>query len=356
MPLGHFEAVHRRRVHPLRVVIIALLVMLTRAALVHAATTAILRPASPAPELNETLVRLQGELAAVGLSAEVMDRPNSISNATDPLAALERLAIERDVDAIIDVVGDRTPVAIDIWIFKRTARGVEISHVAVEANPDNAAKTLAIRAIEVLRSRLVELDLARRAKPRQTSTASPGLPPPPTETKSRAERIGLAAGAALLTSLDGVGPAVLPMLRLDWAALPDLAFQASFAGFGSRAGVQAAAGRAGVRQDYSVLAICYCPRSEHALAPFVSLGVGALRTSLQGDAAAPAVGHAVEQWSFLLEGGIGIRLHLPGPFYLSLSPQVHLAEPYVSIHFVDTTVASMGRPNLVFAATAGAWL
>jgi hypothetical protein len=343
-------------VHLLRLAIVFLLVTLTRTAPVHAATTAILRPASPAPELNETLVRLQGELAAVGLSAEVMDRPSFSPATTDLLAALQQSATEREVDAIIDVIGDRTPVAVDIWVFKRTARGIETSHVRVEANPENAAKTLAIRAIEVLRSRLVELDLARRVKPRRAPTALPSVPSTPPATQSSVEHVGLAAGAALLSSLDGVGPAVMPMLRLDWAFHPSLAVQVSLAGLGSTAGVQGAAGRAGVRQNYSVLAICYCPRSEHALAPFVSIGAGALRTSLQGEAAAPAMGHDVEQWSFLLEGALGVRLHLPGPFYLSLSPQVHLAEPYVSIHFVDTTVASTGRPNLLFTATAGAWL
>lgn len=337
----------------LRLVVVFLLVAITRTAHVYAAATAILRPASPAPELNETLIRLQGELAAVGLSAEVMDRPSVSPTAPDSLAALERLATERELDAIIDIVGARTAVAIDIWVFKRTARGVETSHVAVEANPENAAKTLAIRAIEVLRSRLVELDLARRVKPPETPPPSPDSSTP---TPSRVERVGLAAGAALLTSLDGVGPAVVPMLRLDWAPHSSFALQASLAGLGSTAGVQGAAGRARVKQEYSVLAVCYCPRSEYALAPFVSAGVGALRTSLQGDAVAPARGHEVEQWSFLLEGGVGVRFHLPGPFYVSLSPQVHFAEPYVSIHFVDATVASMGRPNLLFAATAGAWL
>jgi hypothetical protein len=35
---------------------------------------------------------------------------------------------------------------------------------------------------------------------------------------------------------------------------------------------------------------------------------------------------------------------------------MQLAEPYVAIHFVETQVATTGRPNLLVSLTAGAWL
>lgn len=339
----------------LRVLIFTLFLTLALAcaAVAEAATTAILRPRSSAPELNETLFRLKGELLSVGLDVEVVARPASYeSDADDPRAALEQLANERGLDAIIDVIGDSAPVAVDIWFFKRAPHRSDVSRVVVETNRENPAETLAIRAIDVVRSRLIEMDLASKKKQRASATSAKAQIP----SAHSVERLGLAAGAAVLTSLDGVGPAILPLLRVEWALHSRLSLQTTLAALGSRPSVASATGNTRVSQAYGVLGLCYCLRSEPGITPFAAVAAGALRTSLEGEANAPALGHTVNQWSFLLESSVGARWRLPGPFYVALAAQAHLAEPYVSIHFVDRAVASTGRPNLIFALTAGAWL
>ena len=42
---------------------------------------------------------------------------------------------------------------------------------------------------------------------------------------------------------------------------------------------------------------------------------------------------------------LGARLSLPGRYHLTLAAHVQVAEPYIAIHFVDTLVATSGRPN-----------
>jgi len=323
---------------------------------VVAETVAILQPRSAAPGLRETIFRLKGELLSVGLDVEVVERPaSSESGQPDLRASLSQMAAERGLEAIIDVVGTSAPVAVEIWVFESAPKQSEFSRVVAERDRENADEELAIRAIDVLRSRLLEIDLGRkREKPRtRTPEALQGVTPP--EARST-ERIGVAAGAVVLTSLDGVGPAILPLLRLDFALHSQFSLQATLAALGSRPSVAGQGGQARVSQEYALVGACYCLRSQFGLTPFAALAAGALRTSLEGNATPPATGHFNEQWSLVVEGSIGARWRVLGPFYLTLATHAHLATPYVSIHIVDTEVASAGRPNLLFALTAGAWL
>ncbi|MFZ5891472.1 MAG: hypothetical protein ACOY0T_10515 [Myxococcota bacterium] len=317
---------------------------------------AILKPSSSAPALQETRFRLQGELLAIGVEVQLLQRPkHAESDADDLRDALKRLASERGIDAIIDIQGEDAAAAVDIWIFHQAPNPAEVSRVLVEADRDSSAETLAIRAIEVLRSRLVEIDLAARRREGRPSKPSTETEAPRTAARP-SEHFGVAAGIALLTSLDRVGPAVLPLLRLAWVPHPQFTLEATAAGLGSRPNVMSDLGRARVAQDYALLGVCYCQPNEPGLRPIATLAAGALRTSLTGEANAPGTGHAVAQWSFLMQASVGLRWRFRAPLFVALESQLQLAEPYVSIHFAETVVASTGRPNLALALTAGAWL
>lgn len=333
-----------------------LLAALVCTAPVVAETVAILRPRSAAPGLRETIFRLKGELLSVGLDVEVVERPASSESGEPELrVSLSQMAAERGLDAIIDVVGKSAPVAVEIWVFEPTPNQSEFSRVVAEPDRENADEELAIRAIDVLRSRLLEIDLGRkREKPRARTPAAPQWTPP-AEARP-VERVGVAAGAVVLISLDGVGPAVLPLLRFDFALHSLFSVQTTLAALGSRPSVAGQGGQARVSQEYALVGACYCLRSQFGLTPFAALAAGGLRTSLEGSATPPATAHSTEQWSVVLEASIGARWRLPGPFFLTLASHAHLATPYVAIHIVDSEVASAGRPNLLFALTAGAWL
>jgi len=342
-----------KRLRFLAVVSCALLT-LTRA---EAATVALLRPVHDTPAINEALHRLQGELLAVGLAVAISERPTERD--TDALPArqwFDEAAAERSIDAFIDVVGDASPVGVDIWICERAPRCRRASRVTLEPNAENAAATLAIRAIEVLRSNFLVLDLAEgtQASPPMAAPATPERPSPP--PPDRVGRLGLEAGATALTSVDGVGWALLPFVRADWALHPWLTLQVSGAGLGSRPRVTTPDGSVDVAQSFVVLGLCACSSARAGLHPFFALSAGALRTSLEGHANAPNLGHRVQRWSFLADASAGARLALPNPFYLSFAAHLQLAAPYVAIHSPTGVAATTGLPNLLLTLTAGARL
>ena len=168
----------------------------------------------------------------------------------------------------------------------------------------------------------------------------------------------------MLTGVDGVGPALLPTVRVGWATPSGLVLHAAVAGFGSRPTLTAPAGSARVAQQFGLLGISTGAPAMQGIRtdvqlrvqPYLALAAGVLRTAVDGDADAPAQAHAVDRWSLLVDGSVGARVRLAGRTFFTLAAHVQVAEPYVAIHVADTLVATTGRPNLLLTLTAGAWL
>jgi hypothetical protein len=217
---------------------------------------------------------------------------------------------------------------------------------------------LALRAIEALRAGLLQIDWAAR-KRRLDPIATPPVATVPTsevhEPASHGDRIGLEVGAVAMMSLDGVGPALLPTVRVGWAARPWLVMQVSAAGFGSRSTVATTAGNAQVAEQYAILGGFYRLRPARRLWPFFGLAAGALHTSVEGQAGWGTGGHTAERWSGLLDASVGAGLRFYGRSYLTLAAHAQVAAPYVAVYIVDR-VATSGRPNLLLTLTVGAWL
>jgi hypothetical protein len=172
----------------------------------------------------------------------------------------------------------------------------------------------------------------------------------------RSERFGVEVGAAALMSLDGVGPAVMPLVRFDWSLRSWFVVQATLAGLGTRSTVTSEAGSAEVAHAYGLFGVNAGFPAGEPWRPFVTLSGGLWHTSADGRAEAPYQGHSVDQSSFLVDAGVGTSLRLPDRFYVSLAVHAQLAQPYVAIRFAETVVATSGRPNLLLTLTAGAWL
>ena len=170
------------------------------------------------------------------------------------------------------------------------------------------------------------------------------------------EHFGIALGAAAITSLDRLGPAILPMIGLAWKVRPWLAVEVAVAGLGSRPTVATSVGDARLAQQYSIFGGSFWFRSNERLRPFLALSAGALHSSVEGHADSPKQGHRVDQWSLLMDGSLGAELRLPDRYCLTLAAHVQVANPYVAIHISDEVVGTTGRPNLALTLTVGAWL
>jgi hypothetical protein len=321
---------------------------------VHAATVAIVRPPSAAFDATETLTRLQGELLSVGLEVTLCDRPAARGwVGADSVTWLEQVAGEHGASAVIDMIGEEALVAVDVWVVKAQPRRFEVTRVAVEANTPNPSVRLALRAVEALRAGLLEVDWAARRRGDEPSAKPHGEVAPPARQR---ERLGLEVGAVALMSLDGVGPAFLPLMRVGWAARSWLVVQAALAGAGTHPTVATTGGRARVAQQYAVLGACYRFRPDRRLWPFLALAGGVLHTSATGQTEVTTLGRTVDQWSLLLDGSLGAGLRLYRRTYLTLATHAHIAQPYVAIHIVDAVGATTGRPNLLLTLTLGVWL
>jgi hypothetical protein len=338
----------------------AALTLLLWATAARAGTVAIVQPTGPTAGLTETLSRLHGELLSVGLEVKIIAPPaNRGTDRADSRAWIARIAAEGGIDAVIDVGGDNGPDWVDVWVIGKSPRRLELSRVVSEPNAPNASERLAIRAIEVLRSSFLESNMSSTERS-SVPTAQPATDSRPRGERDgsprRPERIGIAVGASMFTSLDGLGPAISPIARLDWVPLNWLGAHAEVAGLGTRPFVATAAGNARISQQYALLGGSYRLRFDQGLTAFVALSAGALHTSVRGATDAPRLGHTATQWSLLLDAGVGAGLHLPGRYYVCLAGHVYLAEPYVAIHFMDETIATSGRPNLGLTLTVGGWL
>jgi hypothetical protein len=336
-----------------------------------AATVMIVRPASPSPALTETVSRLHGEMLSVGLTVMIAERAEgSRANGTDGASArawLESMAVGGGIDAAIDVIGDGRVEAADIWVFPPAPRAPQVTRVLAERDVDNAPARLAIRAIDVLRSLLMEGELAgapRRPVSPPAATTAPSTATPAATAVVASDAgpardgapIGFELGAAVLASLDGVGPALLPLVRLDAALTRSLALQIEAAGFGTRPTVGTPGSSARVAQQYVLAGACLCAPSMAPLRPVVGLHAGALRTSADGEADSPLQGHSIAQWSFVLEASAGARFRLSTRAHLTAAVHVQLAEPYVDIRVVNAGPATSGRPNVLVTFAVGEWL
>ena len=334
--------------------------MLAWAAPARAATVVIVRPANTSPAIVETLVRLNGELLSVGFATDLVDAPAVDKGAGhESRGWLEQLATRRRADALVAIVGDAAPDSVEVWVIDKVTGKSVVRRVPFEAKAEHAQETLAIRALELLRSSFLEIDFAARNRPSDSVTT-----PPPTvvhfvemeRLASRPERFGIEVGGAAVMSLDGLGPAVLPLLRLDWAPRSWLLVQMALAGLGTHPTIQSGTSSAQVAQDYGVLGAGFRPSLGQRLRPFVVLSAGVLHTSVEGRADTPNQGRSADQWSFLLDGGLGTWMRLHDRFYLALAIHAQMAEPYLAVRFVDTVVATSARPNLLLTLTIGAWL
>jgi hypothetical protein len=214
--------------------------------------------------------------------------------------------------------------------------------------------------MELLRSSLIELDLMPDLAREETTKppASAAIPSATTSTSdASAERFAVEVGVATLMSPGGVGPAVLPVLRLDWALGGSLLVRAAAAGLGTRGTFENSTGTAHLAEEQVLLGAVYRFRAGTRLRPFVGLSAGAMHVSVEGWTELPdQQGHRIGRWCFLLDSGLGASLGLRDRFYVAGAAHLQVAEPYPAIRFRDAVVATAARPNVLLAVTVGAWL
>jgi hypothetical protein len=310
-----------------------------------ASTVLLVRPPNPSRVASEALVRMHGELASAGFDVSFAAAMVGV----DARASLEMLASGPGVDAVVAILGDNSPDAIEVWVVDRVNGGSVVRRTPYQTGGDRDAEVLAIRAIELLRASLLEVEL--QAKPAEVARAVEHAPEPRDES-----RWGLEVGGSVVTSFDGVGPAVVPFLRFDGAIAPWCVAQATFAGLGTRARASSSEGSSEISEEFALVGATFRGRAHKGVRPALSLAVGALHTSAEGRADWPYDEQTVAQWSFLADAGVGLRLALGTRYEMAIEAHAQLAQPYPVVRFLGADVASSGRPTLLLTLALVAWL
>jgi hypothetical protein len=325
-----------------------------------AATVVIVRPANSSPAMAETVVRIHGELMSSGFDVEIVDGASlTASGKAQAQDLLEKLAEQRRAEAVVAIVGDVAPNSVEVQVVDKVTGKSVIRRLPFEPQSERAPQTLAIRAIELLRSSFLEIRLAPGERRDQKAAA-----PSPTvvrfvamdDVKARPERLGIEVGAAAVMGFDGVGAALLPVVRFDWAFTPRFLGEITLGGLGTRSTVEAGLDSAEVAQEYGLAGGCYRWRVDATVQPFFSLALGALHTSVEGRANAPNLSQSDQTWSLLLDGGFGTWVSLRDRFHLAVAAHLQMAEPYLGVRFAGSVVATSARPNVLLTLTMGAWL
>jgi hypothetical protein len=318
-----------------------------------ASTVLLVRPPNPSRVASEALMRMHGELASAGFDVSFATAVAGV----DARASLEMLASGPGVDAVVAVLGDGAPDAIEVWVVDRVTGRSVVRHTPYQSGGERDAEVLAIRAIELLRASLLEVDMGG---------AGPALAPrpPPVATGLPAEaaraagpsRWALEIGASVVTGFDGLGPAVLPQLRFDGVLTAWCVAQVTVAGLGTRSRVGSGEGTAQVAQQFGLGGVSLRWPSRMGVRAVVSLAAGALHTMAEGRAGWPYAGQTAAQWSFLADAGLGMHLALGARYELAAEAHAQLAEPYPRFRVLGTDVATAGRPTLLFTLGVLAWL
>jgi hypothetical protein len=324
-----------------------------------AATVVLVRPANPKATTAEALVRMHGELVSAGFDVQI----TATTAGADPRASLEQTASGTNVDAVVAILGDASPDFVEVWVIDRVTGKSVVRRIPSQPESDRAAEILAIRAIELLRASLLEVAMASGKEP-------PLVPkPPPAEVTRfvqgsldprRNSRLAIEVGGSGVASFDGVGLALLPMIRLDLAVGWYGLMRVTLAGLGTRSNFESSLGSARVSaevtEQFGLVEAGVRLRPQRRLQPFFSLGAGARHTSAEGRAPWPYQGQTAGQWSFLVDAGTGMRLSLHSRFEIALEVHAQLAHPYPVIRVLTLPVATAGRPDLLPSLTLIAWL
>jgi hypothetical protein len=319
-------------------------------------TVVLLRPEPADPALSEALIRMEGELRADGFEVKIVPRALDRS----PLESIDVAGRALAPAAIIGIFGDRK-VGLEFWIADRLTGKKVVRRLDAESVDGAAPETLAIRAAELLRASMVELDITPNTPTSRPNASQPAPPVAPALSGAQAvgpvpSRVALEVGVGTALGLDGIGPSFVPIVRLQWAALSTLRVRVGGFGFGRPAGISAPQGSAAISQDTATVDGVFLPRPLATLSPRLSFGVGASHFGVEGRGIAPNEGTNVSRWLAAVDAGLGVAYRRNTFIEVALEAHAIFLEPYPIVQIGNQTNATAGRPTILLSATLAGWL
>jgi hypothetical protein len=302
------------------------------------------------------LNRARGELVADGFEVQIVDpMPNA-----DRLPALARRgrATGAAVTAGLFIADDAS--TIEMTLVDGLSNRVLTRRLEVRPNsPEQAPEVLARRAVDLLRASLLELLVASLrsavSEARVRPAASAPIEPRDDRRDPVSTRWAIEAGLGVLASLDGLGPAIVPLARVRYAMGETFQLRVTGAWLGTQPRVEASAGSATVEQGIGLVEAVARLR-QGWLYPFVSLGLGGYYVAVNGSGAAPRPGARSSDVAAAFDAGLGLAAAVGVHVEVVVETHALVTAPGIAVRFVDSDVARVGRPSLLGAISLAGWL
>ncbi len=332
----------------------------------HRGPPVIVVVAPPVPDraVTEALSRFRGEAVSVGFEVTIVDG----SATSTPAAQMESAARAASAVATVAFVSGGDPRALDVWFTDRATGKTMLGHVSAEnEGSDRASAVLAVRAVDFLRARMFDFLVARppsvnnaAVAPSAGGVGTGGASPTPPEAPSTiastppsasvtdifpAHRFGVAVGAGVLRSVQGLGTTILPVLRGAYRLARWSSLQVTVGGLGSRSRAEAMGGSASVAEDVG-MADWVVTWGHARVRPRLSVGAGIHDLRVEGAASAPYT-TSTKRRLFLataLSAGFSVMLGQRLSLIADGGASLLFPEPQVLIAGLDA--GHTGRPSL----------
>jgi hypothetical protein len=285
------------------------------------------------------LPRLLAELAAAGFDAV------GITPSAFPPDRAEIEAVSQREDATVELVLVESEQGLEIWIVNPSTWKASFHEVILRLyEPDQPPETIAIRIVETLRARLMELPspqggIAPIAPHLERVTE--GAPPTPT----RPGRFTIVLGGAGTYSAGGIGA----MGQVDGSLAYRIGSRFHLAIDGAltpvRTKLSAPEGQASLGWYIAGLSLGFCASDPAAPIRFQS-GAGAWLSlmTLSGQATAPYVSSNATVASVIPHVDASLHISLTASLGLMAGLSMGVSLPEESVRFAGRQVATWGRP------------
>jgi len=287
--------------------------------------------------VREAATRLEAELHAAGFAVDWEDA----AAAGDPMRALEAGGPPSFASIAISRIGSEAVA--DIWVVDHLSGETLIRRVDAGAAPGaEPARTLAIRAVELLRASVLELRKRSGKEPppgvSEKTTPAAGAPGTAPARVARRPLAGWSVELGAATTLTaGFGPTIGPSAWLSRAIAAGWTFGARWIGPTFGPPLRGASGTASLQQ-MMLLAEVRRVVGRGPVAPLASVGVGAVDSEAIGQAAVPLQAHDVHGLSAALHASLGLHVRLVERVGLVVETGALLLAPARPVRLVGETV------------------
>jgi hypothetical protein len=310
------------------------LAMIARPAL--AQRVLLVEPSRDDRTLSEAFNRLRAELSLQEFEITVIAASERVSPAT-----LEAEARRAGAFSGILLARSEGGATAEVCIADRVTGKTSQRRLAI-SDVEEAPRVLAVRAVDLLRSSLRELDSGERPPPDVMGVQSEPVAPRIHAWSAPPERFRLHVAGTALGAGSELGPAFGGSLGVSYRPAPWLAAGLLFAGPFLGARYDFSVGTAVVRQELLLtsLSVNVFPEERVELGP--SFGAGVYHLQAQGEVDAPLRSRSGDVFCFAASLGVEAGVHLTSALVVSgsLAALLLTPRPVVAVDVNQVTVAA----------------